>query len=99
MKTGFCIQVPSLPRGFHIRRLFVKLAMVQIPIYTHLLNLNELHNVLTGKCMFKHIVGRKGKRRMRLIKGLIRLKNNQGEKYSYYIVTCHLELFPAVVHH
>lgn len=41
----------------------------------------------------------KEKQRLRLIKGSIGLKNNQGEKYSYYIATCHLELFCAVVHH
>lgn len=46
---------------FHIRRLFVKLVLVQISIRKHLLKLNELHNVLTGKCMFEHIVGRKEK--------------------------------------
>lgn len=70
MKTGFCIQVPSLPRGFHIIWLFVKLAVVQIPINTHSLNLNELHNVLTGKCMFKHIVGRKGKTKAEADQGI-----------------------------
>lgn len=56
--------------------------MVQIQIYKYLLNLNELHNVLTGKCLFKLIVGR-NKRRLRQIKGFIGLKNNQREKYSY----------------
>lgn len=84
MKAGLCKQVPSLPGGhkvFHIRRLFVKLAPVQIQICKQLLNL-ELHNALTGKCVFKHIVRRK-KRRLKQIKGLIGLKNNQGVKYSY----------------
>lgn len=37
------------------------MVLVQISIHKHLLKLNELHNVLTGKYMFEHIVGRKEK--------------------------------------
>lgn len=83
MKEGLYKQVHSLPggyRAFHIRRLFVKLVLDQIQICKHLLKLNELYNVLTDKCMFKHIVGKKYWYR---IMGLIRLKKQPRGANSY----------------